>query len=116
MHGDSIPLNLPAVVLDYDKMKKLDGVPFERESTDPQAAVNWLSDMRVVFSHLNATQDERVRYSVFLLRGHARTWWESMTQDDEDPFVMGWDEGKKDLMTSLSLINGKGIRHWSLLL
>ncbi|CAN1142166.1 hypothetical protein LINPERHAP2_LOCUS12927, partial [Linum perenne] len=78
VQGDGVPLNPPPAVLDYDKMKKLGGVPFEGESTDPQAAVDWLRDMRVVFSHLNATPDERLRYSVFLLRGHARTLWESM--------------------------------------
>ncbi|CAN1184655.1 hypothetical protein LINPERHAP2_LOCUS37106 [Linum perenne] len=95
VQGDGVPLNPPPAVLDYDQIKKLGGVPFEGESTDPQAAVDWLRDMRVVFSHLNATPDERLRYSVFLLRGHARTWWESMTQDDEDPFVMGWEEFKR---------------------
>ncbi|CAN1799123.1 hypothetical protein LINPERHAP1_LOCUS22010 [Linum perenne] len=53
-------------LLDYDKMERLGGVPFEGESMDPQAAVDWLHNMRVVFSHPNATPDERLRYFAFL--------------------------------------------------
>ncbi|CAN1163676.1 hypothetical protein LINPERPRIM_LOCUS32760 [Linum perenne] len=69
--------------------------------------------MRVVFSYLNGTPDEQLRYSVFLLRGHARTRWESMTQDDEDPFVIasGYQEtleDRSDAEVILMILKGKG--------
>ena len=66
-------MNPPQAVLDYKGMKGCGGKEFDGESTDQQVAVDWIRDMNAVFDQLEATSDERLRYCVFLLRGHART-------------------------------------------
>ena len=85
-------MNPPRAVLDYKRMKGYGGKEFDGESTDPQVAVDWIRDMNAVFDQLEATSDERLRYCVFLLRGHARTWWEATIVYEEDPFSLGWEE------------------------
>ena len=85
-------MNPPRTVLDYKRMKGYGGKEFDGESTDPQVAVDWMRDMNAAFDQLEATSDERLRYCVFLLQGHARTWWEATTVYEEDPFSLGWEE------------------------
>ena len=82
-------MNPPRAVLDYKRMKGYGGKEFDGESTYPQVAVDWIRDMNVAFDLLEATSDERLCYCVFLLRGHARTWWEATTAYEEDPFSLG---------------------------
>ncbi|CAN1240385.1 hypothetical protein LINGRAPRIM_LOCUS2720, partial [Linum grandiflorum] len=68
-HGRGVPVKPPRAVLDYKEMKGLGGKEFVGESTDPQVAADWMGDMKLLFDHLEATPDERLRYSAFLLRG-----------------------------------------------
>ena len=82
-------MNPPRAVLDYKRMKSYGGKKFDGESTDPQIAVDWIRDMNAAFDQLEATSDERLCYCVFLLQGHARTWWEATTVHEEDPFSLG---------------------------
>ncbi|CAN0906168.1 hypothetical protein LINGRAHAP2_LOCUS24086 [Linum grandiflorum] len=66
---------MPRREVDFTKLKNYGLKEFKGESGDPRETVDWLNESAVVFDFMGATPIERLKYTSFLLRGHALRWW-----------------------------------------
>ncbi|GKV20173.1 hypothetical protein SLEP1_g30331 [Rubroshorea leprosula] len=50
--------------------------PFHGDSKDPLEAENWIKEMEKTFRGQSVTEENKVPYAAYLLKGDANNWWE----------------------------------------
>ncbi|GKV26954.1 hypothetical protein SLEP1_g36165 [Rubroshorea leprosula] len=71
--------------------------PTFKGSLDPLEAENWIQDMKQIFDVLKSTDEQKVTYATFLLRGEARNWWEFTKTGFSEPVT--WSMFKDAFLT-----------------
>ncbi|CAN0918487.1 hypothetical protein LINGRAHAP2_LOCUS30893 [Linum grandiflorum] len=72
-------------IVSFKEIEGAGGKLLEAESTDPQVAADWLRAMKYAFGYLQPTPERKLMYSVFMLRGATKDWWDSLVELDQDP-------------------------------
>ena len=56
--------------------RKLGAKPYDG-SRDPKRALSWIEAKKEIFQMVGCTEEQRVSYSAFLLKDHAKDWWKA---------------------------------------
>ena len=68
--------------------------PEFRGTQDPVEARSWLKEMEKAFTLAVVTDEKKVEYASYFLKGEANYWWESARALEEGE-VIAWDRFKK---------------------
>ena len=61
-------------------------ITFDRETTDPQLAIDWLRELSNAFRYLRPMPEKSVLYVAYLRRGATNEWWCNQLEVEDDPF------------------------------
>ena len=60
-----------------ERVQKLGAKPFNGRG-DPVSALDWLDKVTEIYRVVECTDDQRVTFSGFLLKGRAKDWWHAL--------------------------------------
>ncbi|XP_073317262.1 uncharacterized protein [Primulina huaijiensis] len=59
----------------YDRFRRMDHADFSG-TTDPFMAEGWIRSLKVIFRYMDMADVDRVRCTIYLLKGDASLWWD----------------------------------------
>ena len=68
------------------------GPPEFHGKPDPLQAEAWVKQITKIFDVLRCTEDQKVPFATFMLRGEADHWWESIKRTHHMALEMSWAE------------------------
>ena len=68
------------------------GTPEFHEKPDPLKVEAWLKQITKIFDVLRCTDDQKVPFATFMLRGEADHWWEAVKRTHVSALEMTWIE------------------------
>ncbi|KAK6249538.1 hypothetical protein SCA6_003543 [Theobroma cacao] len=73
------------------EFKKIAPPPF-KGSTNPDDAELWIEEMKKAFDAMRSSDQDKVRFAVYLLQGSAHNWWKGVARThDNDPEFFNWE-------------------------
>ncbi|XP_031280836.1 uncharacterized protein LOC116139300 [Pistacia vera] len=72
-----------------ERARKLRATDFEG-TRDPTDAYSWMDQLEQVFGMMECTDDQKLRFATFLLKGRAHHWWRSVQLRYGDPTTITW--------------------------
>ena len=79
--------------ISIERARKLGAKPYDG-SEDPERALSWIEENEEIFQMMGCTEEQRVFYSAFLLKDHAKDWWKAHQRAHPEGVI--WAEFKRE--------------------
>ena len=81
--------------ISIERAQKLGAKPFEGKG-DPEAAFLWLEAAEEAYQVMGCTDEQRVTFSGFLMRGEAKAWWRAL--QGRQPAGVSWADFRREFL------------------
>ena len=79
--------------ISIERSRKLGAKPYDG-SGDPERALSWIETNEEIFQMMGCTEEQRVSYSAFLIKDHAKDWWKAHQRAHPEGVI--WAEFKRE--------------------